>query len=884
MTRSSALSLALAPLLAAATAVASEPEIDVSQLDNGLDLIVVQKRDAALVTIEIAVKTGSFTETPDTNGLSHLYEHMFFKGNAALPTQERYMARVRELGISFNGTTSTERVNYFITLPSRNFAEGMRFMSDAILTPLFNMGEMVKEREVVISEYDRNESSPSYYLRRAVNQALYGEEAYRKNPLGERHVILSATQETMRDFQARYYVPNNAALFIVGDVNLTEAKVLAQTLLGVRQWRPGPDPHRPARAPLPRLRETKALVVSEPVDVVGKSKAIQLAAHWNGPDVGRDERATFVADVWGTLAGLPHNRFQKAFRDAGLADGGANIGYYTQREGGEVSFSCSVRDGQVKACRDALLAEVAAMGQAGYWTEEDLALAKRNLRIMRAYEAQSGAALSHNLSFWWASSSIDYYTSYPEECDTVTLAEVQQFVRDYLIGRPMVIACLASPDNVAAHGITPDLLAPPPAGGEAAAAAVEQLTLRNGIPVLLRTTPGSGLTALEVYFAGGAAALDPARLGVDTLLLSTATQASRRTSRDKMQTEFVRLGARPGMDVGYDYTRVSVQAPREGFERAVELLTETLREPLLDPATFEQQRSARLAALENERTRPDDYVPRLVNVPFFHGHPYARRPDGVAETVKALTVDDLRQRLQELLVSGRMLVVVVGDLDRAAATKLLEAQLGFVRKGDFARPEVPAFRPSPPVVFEQRQLPGTYLYAKFAVPAPGHPDYAAARLAIGGVLRARLWASLRTEHAIAYAAGSGMGAFRGNFGIISCANTKDPRKAAQLIAAEVRRLQEELVTAEELQGAIAQEETNAHQRNEGAASHAQGLGHAQLITGRWRDHYDLPLAAARVTPEDVRRVAREYLKDFTWAVLGPAEVPQDLLLGGSGAR
>src|SRR5688572_17098093 len=120
---------ALLPLFALALPLAAdEPTIDVTELENGLDLIVVEKHDAAIVTIEIAVRTGSFTETPATNGLSHLYEHMFFKGNAALPTQERYMARKSQLGASFNGTTSEERVNYFITLPSRNFAEGMKFM------------------------------------------------------------------------------------------------------------------------------------------------------------------------------------------------------------------------------------------------------------------------------------------------------------------------------------------------------------------------------------------------------------------------------------------------------------------------------------------------------------------------------------------------------------------------------------------------------------------------------------------------------------------------------------------------------------------------------------------------------------------------------------
>ena len=114
--RALAPSLALL-LLAAPLASAQEPQIHHTRLKNGLDVLIVEKHNAPLVTVEVAVKTGSFTETPDTNGLSHLYEHMFFKGNAALPTQDRYMARVRELGISFNGTTSTERVNYFFTLP-----------------------------------------------------------------------------------------------------------------------------------------------------------------------------------------------------------------------------------------------------------------------------------------------------------------------------------------------------------------------------------------------------------------------------------------------------------------------------------------------------------------------------------------------------------------------------------------------------------------------------------------------------------------------------------------------------------------------------------------------------------------------------------------------
>jgi zinc protease len=873
------LALALSCLLAFSSAVrADEPQIDVSELDNGLDLIVVEKHDAALVTIEIAVKTGSFTETPDTNGLSHLYEHMFFKGNAALPTQERYMARMRELGISFNGTTSTERVNYFITLPSRNFAEGMKFMADAILTPLFNMEEMVNERKVVIGEYDRNEANPSHYLWTALRVGMYGDEAYRKHPLGVRDVILNATQDTMRDFQRRFYIPENSALFIVGDVNLTEAKVLSQSLLGLARWPQGDeDPHWPPRAPLPRLRETTAVVVTEPADVVGKSKAIQLASHWNGPDVGRDERATFVADVWGTLCGMAHGRFQKAFRDGGLAEGGANLHYYTQREGGEVQFSCTVKNGQVKACRDALLAETAAMGQSGYWTEEDLALAKRTLKIMRAYEAESGEALSHNLSFWWASSSLDYYTRYLDECDTVTLDEVAQFVRNYVIGRPAVIACLASAENAAKYELTPELLTPPPAGGTAAAAGVEQLTLKNGVQVLLRREAGSALSAIDIYFAGGSAGLPEAKQGVDLMLVATATQGTKKTSRDQLQAEMAALGARPSMDCNYDYTRLSVQAPAEGFARAVQLLAEGLRDPLLDPAVFDQQKSMRLVALQQEQASADAFLPRVVNRTFFAGHPYARRPDGVAETVQALTVDDLRARLRELLVSGRMLVVVVGDLDRGRATELLEAQLGFVPRGEWTRPELPPFRAAQPVTFEERKVPTTYVMAKCAAPAPGHADYAAANVTLK-LLRQRLWESLRTRHALTYAPAAGLSIFRGNYGTMYCSTTQ-PARAVELMHEEIARLQNELVTKDELQGVVAQEETNSYERNEGAATHAQGLGHAQLVAGSWRAHYELPLALGRVTPEDVQRMARTYLKDFTWGLIGPEPVPAEVLAG-----
>src|SRR6187399_159180 len=127
--------LSLICLLVAFTQVTAQQlpsNFHLTKLKNGLEVLVIEDKTVPLITVEICVRNGSYTEDPQYNGLSHLYEHMFFKANKELPSQEKFMDRVNELGISFNGTTSNERVNYFFTLSSLKVDEGLKFMNAAI--------------------------------------------------------------------------------------------------------------------------------------------------------------------------------------------------------------------------------------------------------------------------------------------------------------------------------------------------------------------------------------------------------------------------------------------------------------------------------------------------------------------------------------------------------------------------------------------------------------------------------------------------------------------------------------------------------------------------------------------------------------------------------
>src|SRR3954462_5171083 len=217
-----------------------ERRIQRTMLTNGLEVIVVPNPGVPLVTIEAAVRNGSFTEARTYTGLSHLYEHMFFKANGDYPQPDEFISRASALGAIFNAQTHEEVVQYYITLPRDSVEGGIRFMASALKSPLFRQDELERERQVVIGEYDRDESSPLFGFSKQVEQALWGAGSSRKDPLGERAVILSATPEKMRFIQQRYYIPNNTALIVTGEVTPERACALARGSFA--DWKRGPDP------------------------------------------------------------------------------------------------------------------------------------------------------------------------------------------------------------------------------------------------------------------------------------------------------------------------------------------------------------------------------------------------------------------------------------------------------------------------------------------------------------------------------------------------------------------------------------------------------------------------------------------------------------------
>jgi zinc protease len=403
-------------------------------MENGLEVIVIEDHSVPLVTIEVAVRSGAYTEPPQFNGLNHLYEHMFFKGNAAIPSQEAYLKRQRELGIAWNGTTSDERVNYFFTLGSDKLEEGVVFMKDAIRTPTFLEVELIKERQVVVGELERNLSNPGFHLYRAVADKMWWKYRSRKDTIGDRQTIETATIEKMKSVQKKFYVPNNALLILAGDLTPEDGFVLAQKHYG--DWERGSDPFEvdpvPPHPPIPR---SEAIIVNQPVNAV----TVQMS--WHGPSVGNDPEATYAADVFSFILGQPGSRFHKALVDSGLTLG-VGISYYTLNHTGPISLSFSVTEDKLSSAVDAVRAEVLNFNNSDYFTDEQIQTAKTLLAVNYIYGEEKTSSYAHNVSFWWAVAGLKYYTTYIDNLQNVTRAQMARYVASYIYDKSFIMGFL----------------------------------------------------------------------------------------------------------------------------------------------------------------------------------------------------------------------------------------------------------------------------------------------------------------------------------------------------------------------------------------------------------------------------------------------------------
>jgi zinc protease len=444
------LALVLAPMQAWGQRAELEKIIQRRVLANGLEVIVVENHGVPLATIEIDVKNGSFTQSPEYEGLAHMYEHMFFKANSKYSEPNQFWDRASDLGAVFNGSTQEERVNYYLTVPAEKLGDAIELLATAIRAPLFRPDELERERQVVIGEYDRNESSPFFALQREVDMKLYPGNYSRKNTIGDRRIVLTTTPEKMRTIQSRYYVPNNSVLIVSGDVSPATVFSLAERELGT--WKRGQDPFvTDPIPPIPPLQKSEGVVVEAPVG------AVTIQVQWQGPSVGQDPKSTYAADVFSDVLNDPRSQFQQRLVDSGLWQA-VGVNYYTLNHTGPISISGQTSPEQLREALAALYAEIAKFDTPGYFAADELEDVKAHRAVTSAFDRERASGFAHTLGFWWSVASLEYYMGYVDYMAQQTIEDLRAYARRYIVGKPHITGVLIAPEARLSLKLAPEEL------------------------------------------------------------------------------------------------------------------------------------------------------------------------------------------------------------------------------------------------------------------------------------------------------------------------------------------------------------------------------------------------------------------------------------------
>jgi zinc protease len=291
---------------------------------------------------------------------------------------------------------------------------------------------------VVIGEYDRNESSPFFALTREMDAKLYPGNFSRKDVIGDRQIVLTTTPEKMRTIQKKYYVPNNSALIVAGDVNPAMVFSLAERELG--QWARGADPFVADPIPgIPSLQKSEGIVVEAPVG------AVTFQVQWQGPSVGQDPKSTYAADVFSDVLNDSRSQFQQRLVDSGLWQA-VGVNYYTLNHTGPITISGQTSTEQLRPALAALYGEIAKFDTPGYFTSEELEAVKAHRAVTSAFDRERASGFAHTLGFWWSVASLEYYMGYVDYMAQQSLDDLRAYARKYVVGKPHIAGVLIAPD------------------------------------------------------------------------------------------------------------------------------------------------------------------------------------------------------------------------------------------------------------------------------------------------------------------------------------------------------------------------------------------------------------------------------------------------------
>jgi zinc protease len=406
-----------------------------TELANGLHVVVVENHTVPLASVLVAVRSGAFTQRPGEAGLAHLQEHVLFRAYG--PEPGSFQQDVATLNGAYNGVTTAEVVTYFLTLPSDKTEQAIRILAKLVADSHADDDAMDGALPVVLDELAREASDPEAAFARQVAQELWGAGWHRRDVGGDSTSLRMLTKQRLNETYARYYVPNNAALIVTGDVDTTAVFRWAEEHFG--SWQRGVD--RVAGSdlpPPPALTGNRGVAASKPM------YDVSVRIQYRGPGSRADPAAAAGAQIVVQMLNDQSSAFQQRLVEHGPYHW-LRVDYEPLQDAGSITFWGKTSQADARVAVTSLLAELERLDELRGVTDEDLAIAKKRRIVDAALLLEQTATLAPVIASWWARSDAMLPLRHQEWDDAEIRRAAADFIRRYLVDTPKVIGVAGPP-------------------------------------------------------------------------------------------------------------------------------------------------------------------------------------------------------------------------------------------------------------------------------------------------------------------------------------------------------------------------------------------------------------------------------------------------------
>ncbi|MGH7719859.1 MAG: M16 family metallopeptidase [Gemmatimonadaceae bacterium] len=848
-------------------------------LDNGLTLIVHEDRKAPIVAVNVWYHVGSKNEKPGRTGFAHLFEHLMFNGSEHY--NDDYFKPLEKVGATdLNGTTNSDRTNYFQNVPTPSLDLVLFMESDRMghLLGAVDQARLDEQRGVVQNEKRQGENQPYGKVFLNIAESTYPTgHPYSWTTIGSMEDLSAAKLEDVHEWFRTAYGPNNAVIVVAGDIDAQTAKQKVERYFG--DIPPGPPMSRPQSWIARRTGEKRGWMQ----DRVPQARIYKV---WNVPGWGTAEGdyLTLASNV--LAAGKTSRLYKRLVYDDQTATDVASF-LFNRELGGQFFIQATVKPGgDIAEVERAISEELARFLREGP-TAEEMRRVKTQFRagFVRGIERIGGFGgksdiLATNMVY---GGDPAFYKVTLDRVANATAAQLRTAASEWLSDGVYSLEVHPFPQHRAvASAVNRSTL---PAGGTPPAPKFPELqtaTLSNGLKVVLAERREVPLVNFNLLVDAGYAADQSGVAGTASLAMNMLDEGTRTRSALEISEALAQLGAQLGSGSNVDVSTVTLSTLRERMDSSLAIFADVILNPSFPQPEVERLKRQQLAAIQREKVTPFQMALRIMPALLYgQGHAYSSplTGSGTEESVGSLTRDNLARFHATWFKPNNATLIVVGATTLAEVTPKLERLFRGWRQGEVPKKNVGEVAHQPSSTLYLMDRPGSEQSIIFAghiaPPKKNENEIAIETLndVFGGSFTSRVNMNLREDKHWSYGAFTLLFDARGQrpFIVYAPVQTDRTKESVQEVMKELRGLVTDApVTAEELAKSQANRTLSLPGRWETIG--AVGSSVAEIVRFDLPpDYYDTYAAAVRALElADLNSVAKQVVQPgkVVWVVVG----------------